>query len=140
MDAAPCAGYSGSLPVSLRACASSCPRLVDDRAVDNGAQLAANRVGGGRTHLGHEHDGEVLCGRDPERCGGGSAPVVFAWDTEPAEHGGVENEAKAHALAAGLTGRGRAHLCQVVATRQMVARHEGQGPRAEDALAVQLAA
>src|SRR5712691_11386593 len=108
MDAAPCAGSPGSLPVSLRACASFWPRLVDDRAVDNRAQLSANRVGGGRTHLGHEHDGEVLCGRDPERRGGGSAPVVLAWDTEPAEHGGVEHarkaEAEAHALAAGLTG------------------------------------
>jgi hypothetical protein len=51
------------------------PRLVDDRAVDQRAQLAANRIGGGRTHLGHEHDGEVLRGRDPERRGGGTAPV-----------------------------------------------------------------
>src|SRR5438034_2790833 len=102
IDAAPCAGSSGSLPVSLRAGAFACPRLVDDRAIDNRAQLFANRVGGGRTHLGHEHDGEVLCGRDPERCGGGSAPVVLAWDAEPAEHGGVENarkaEAETHAL------------------------------------------
>ena len=120
------------------------PRLVDDRAVDQRAQLAANRVGGGGTHLGHEHDGEVLGGRDPERRGGGAAPVVLARDTEPAEHGRVEHarkaEAEAHAGAAGLTGRGRAHLRQVAAPRQMVARHVGQGPRADDAPAVQRAA
>src|SRR5262245_6385476 len=64
------------------------PRLVNDRTVDQRAQLAANRVGGGRTHLGHEHHSEVLGGRDPARCGGGPAPVVLAWDTEPAEHRG----------------------------------------------------
>src|SRR5262245_18517355 len=95
-------------------CGTPPPRLVDDRAVDNGAQLTAKRVGGGRTHLGHEHDGEVLCRRDPERRGGGTAPVVLARDTEPAEHGGVEHaceaETEAYARAAGLTGRGRAHL------------------------------
>src|SRR5262245_13682662 len=38
------------LPASLahagQCGAVSCPRLVDDRAVDNGAQLTANRVGG----------------------------------------------------------------------------------------------
>src|SRR5262245_47771971 len=42
------------------ACASACPRLVDDRTVDKRAQLSANRVGGRRTHLSHKHDGEVL--------------------------------------------------------------------------------
>src|SRR4029453_1555803 len=92
-------------------------RLVDNRAVDQRAQLAANRVGGGRPHLRHEHHGEVLGGRDPERRGGGPAPVVLARDTEPTEHRGVEHarkaEAETHASAAGLTGRGRTHLRQV---------------------------
>src|SRR5262245_46481458 len=72
-------------------------RLVNDRTIDQRAQLAANRVGGGRTHLGHKHNSEVLCGRDPECCGSGAAPVVFARDTEPAEHGGVEHARKAEA-------------------------------------------
>src|SRR5438874_793968 len=73
-------------------------RIRDNGAgTDHGSGGAANGVGGGRTHLGHEHDGEVLCGRDAERRGGGSAPVVLAWDTEPTEHGGVEHARKAEA-------------------------------------------
>src|SRR5262249_46707592 len=87
---------------------------------------------------------EVLGGRDPERCGGGSAPVVLARDTEPPEHGGVKNackaEAEAHALTTGLTGGGRAPLGPVAAPPQMNTRHESQRPRAGAAPATRLPA
>src|SRR5689334_15172396 len=57
---------------------SAASRLVDDRAIDDALQLAAE-VEGARGHqLGHEDDAQVLLRVDPEDRRGGAAPVVVA--------------------------------------------------------------
>src|SRR5271165_2320082 len=47
--------------------------------VDQGAQVSAqSQAGRAADYLGHEHDGELFLGVDPERGRGGATPEIFA--------------------------------------------------------------